>query len=695
MRKERGLTLVELAIVLIVLGILLGIGAGIIGTLIKRVKFNESREIVSAAVEGIVGFATSSGRLPTDAELSSAVRTLKDSYGKDLAYVYDQDLTASSPYGLCGLTSTNITVRICQDSGCSTVTQTINNVAFIVISGNGNYNNQTSGTQGVNSPTTIDVFEYGVNVDNYAGDLNRVEPYDDIVKWVTLHEIQTAQGCEALTITSPSTLPSAVEDEPYSYQLQAKGGRPPYTWSLDSSNPDFSTIGLSLSPDGTISGTINFSNATPSVDDDSIPGAVVGCSGQIEFTVTVTDNAGQSVSQNFTIPVNAKPVEIITNTLPDAYEGTPYTADIEAIGGSGTYNFQVVSGSLPPGLSLNNSTGEITGTPPTDTGCSEGVYNFGIQASSCTTATKGFSITLRDPDCGGGGGGGGACTPMSITPSSGSTFNAYVGIYFTQTILVAGGQPPISNTQCDPNSSCNGLSISCGSTSAVISGTPTAPGTCSFTVSFQDSCSPPQSITANYTVIIGCPTLTGFADTLSNGQVCYPYSGTITALGGSPPYTWALTSGSLPFGVDFCTGNTTQTCTISGSDIIDYPGTYNFNVQVQDACGQIYSQPFSITVSYPPGSEGNEMQDCVNDGGIDIDELPGVTLFYKVNNTGSCLPITGSTRFTLGNEYYIYSDNSCISFLCTLNFCQLWDIEWQNSFSNCRVRIDSNCVLYD
>ncbi len=680
MRREKGLTLIELAVVLIVLGILLGIGAGIVSVLIKRVKYSESKEIVDAAVEGIVGFATSSGRLPTDAELSSAVRTLKDSYGKDLAYVYDQDLTTSSPYGLCGLNSTNLTVRICQDSGCSTVTQTINNVAFIVISGNGNYNNQTSGTQGVNSPTTIDVFEYGVNVDNYAGDINRVEPYDDIVKWVTLHEIQTAQGCEALTITSPSTLPSAVEDEPYSYQLQAKGGRPPYTWS--------GTVGsgLSLSSDGTISGTVNTNPGTT--------GEVSGCSTQINFTATVTDSTGQSVTQNFTIPVNAKPVEIITNTLPDAYEGTPYTVDIDAIGGSGTYNFQVVSGSLPPGLSLNNSTGEITGTPPTDTGCSEGVYNFGIQVSSCTTATKGFSITLRDPNCGGGGGGG-ACTPISITPSSGSTFNAYVGIYFSQTILVAGGQPPISNTQCDPTTSCNGLSISCGSTSAVISGTPTAPGICSFTVSFQDSCSPPQSITANYTVIIGCPALTGFADTLSDGQICYPYSGTITALGGSPPYTWILSSGSLPLGIDFCTGNTTQTCTISGSDIIDYPGVYTFSVQVQDACGQIYSQPFSITVSYPPGSEGNEIQDCVNDGGIDIDELPGVTLYYKVNNTGSCLPITGGTRFTLGNEYYIYSDNSCTSFLCVLNFCQLWDVEWQNGVSNCRVRIDSNCILYD
>ncbi len=411
MRKERGLTLIELAIVLIVLGILLGIGAGIIGVLIKRVKYNESKEIVNAAVEGIIGYATSSGKLPTDAELNSAVRTLKDSYGKDIAYVYDQDLTTSSPYGFCGLNSTNITVEICPDTTCSSPVQTINNVAFIVISGNGNYNNQTAGTQGVSSATTIRVYEYGVNVDNYSGDMNRTESYDDIVKWVTLHELQTAQGCESLTITSPTTLPVAIEDDAYTYTLRANGGRPPYTWS--------GTIGsgLSLASDGTISGTVNTNTATTT-------GEVSGCSTQINFTATVTDSAGQSVSQSFTIPVNARPVEIITNTLPDAYEGTAYSADVDAIGGDGNYTFS--GNNLPGWLSLNTTTGVLSGTPPTDSGCSESVENFSISASSCSnTYTKGFSITVRDPDCGnaggGGGGGGGSCSSYTVINNTGRT----------------------------------------------------------------------------------------------------------------------------------------------------------------------------------------------------------------------------------------------------------------------------------
>ena len=385
MKKDSGLTLVELSIVLIVAGILVGMGVGIIGVLVKRIKYNETKEVINSAVEGIIGYAISAGRLPTDTELSSAVRTLKDAYGRGISYVYDQDLSLPSPYGLCGLSSTNITVQICPDATCSSPTQTISNVAFIVVSGGGNRNNQTAGTRAVNSPTTVRIYEYGTDVDSYPGDLNRTEPYDDIVKWVTLHELQTAQGCEALTITSPTTLPIAIEDSAYIYTLKASGGRPPYTWS--------GTVGagLSLDTDGTISGTVN-TNTTTST------GEVSGCSTRINFTATVTDSAGKSVSQNFTIPVSAKPVEIITDTLPDAYEGTTYSVYIAAAGGSGSYTFN--GSGIPSWLTLNAGTGALSGTPPTDPGCSESVENFSISVSSCSnTHAKGFSITIRDPDC--------------------------------------------------------------------------------------------------------------------------------------------------------------------------------------------------------------------------------------------------------------------------------------------------------
>jgi hypothetical protein len=56
------------------------------------------------------------------------------------------------------------------------------------------------------------------------------------------------------TITTTSPLPDAIVGEPYSYQLAATGGTPPYTWQVTSGN--LTGYGLALSATGLISGTV-------------------------------------------------------------------------------------------------------------------------------------------------------------------------------------------------------------------------------------------------------------------------------------------------------------------------------------------------------------------------------------------------------------------------------------------------------
>jgi len=197
LKGSEGLTLIEIAIVLVILGLLIGLGAGLISMLTKRAKIVESRETVDAAVEAVKGYTIMNGRLPNYSNFTSIVRSSYDAWQKPIVYIYDGN--ASNKY-ICDLTKTAITVRFCFNTDCSSFNET-QNVAFIVLSGGPNYNIQTAGSQEVSSNTTIKVYQQGVdNVDNYSGDFNRPEPYDDIVKYVTLYELQSLLKC-------PSTPP--------------------------------------------------------------------------------------------------------------------------------------------------------------------------------------------------------------------------------------------------------------------------------------------------------------------------------------------------------------------------------------------------------------------------------------------------------------------------------------------------------
>lgn len=67
------------------------------------------------------------------------------------------------------------------------------------------------------------------------------------------------------------------------------------------------------------------------------------------------------------------PLVITTLSLPSATVGSSYSGTLNASGGIAPYTWTVISGALPPGLSLSTS-GVISGTPTT-----AGTYNFTVQ----------------------------------------------------------------------------------------------------------------------------------------------------------------------------------------------------------------------------------------------------------------------------------------------------------------------------
>jgi YVTN family beta-propeller protein len=82
-------------------------------------------------------------------------------------------------------------------------------------------------------------------------------------------------------------------------------------------------------------------------------------------------------------------LSVITNSLPGATLGTPYSALLKASGGSPPYSWSVTGGSLPMGLDINKSTGEISGTP-----LMPGADNFTVQVTDSATPPDTASVAL-------------------------------------------------------------------------------------------------------------------------------------------------------------------------------------------------------------------------------------------------------------------------------------------------------------
>src|SRR5207245_9815657 len=102
------------------------------------------------------------------------------------------------------------------------------------------------------------------------------------------------------------------------------------------------------------------------------------------FTITATDSraAGLTGSQTYSLTVNpASSLLLSPATLATATVNSAYNTTFSAAGGSGIYAFAISSGSLPFGLSLNGTTGLLSGTP-----VNSGASTFTITASDSRTA---------------------------------------------------------------------------------------------------------------------------------------------------------------------------------------------------------------------------------------------------------------------------------------------------------------------
>lgn len=182
---------------------------------------------------------------------------------------------------------------------------------------------------------------------------------------------------------------------------------------------------------------------------------------------------------------------------------------------------------------------------------------------------------------------------LSLSLSSGTVGQGYSG-----SASASGGTPPYSYISTTLPA---GLSIA-ASTGAV-SGTPTANGTTSVTVTATDSSSPVKTVsqTVSVTIAPAPETPLSLSAVLPGGTVGQAYSGTSTASGGKPPYTY--TSATLPAGTSIApsSGNVTGTPTASGTDSATVTVTDSSSpIQTVQQTVSVVIAPAPVVVPPPP-----------------------------------------------------------------------------------------------
>ncbi len=348
-------------------------------------------------------------------------------------------------------------------------------------------------------------------------------------------------GCalaQAFTVT-PSPIVMPASGDAINVTLAPSGGTAPYQYILSAGRLP---AGVSLSSAGVLSGTL--AETSPA------------------FTITVADNRGAEVD------VLAK---VITVTPPPApfTVGTSPGAVLSPAGGSGPYLFAVApGGSMPPGLTLN-ADGSLSGTPTT-----AGTYTVPIVVTDSVGASVTVNVTFTVN-----------AAPVVLSIAAPPVMT--VGTPSSITLAASGGSAPYQFTLTSGTLPA-GLTLNADGT---VTGTPSAAGSTTVTITVTDNAGANTPNTVTFTVNAASVVLSIAAPPAMT--VGSPVNMALAASGGSAPYQFALTSGTLPAGLTLnADGTVTGTPSVEGTSIV--------TITVTDNAGNSTPNPVTFAVNAAP-----------------------------------------------------------------------------------------------
>ncbi|MFM2433888.1 MAG: hypothetical protein RI974_628, partial [Actinomycetota bacterium] len=283
-------------------------------------------------------------------------------------------------------------------------------------------------------------------------------------------------------------------------------------------------------------------------------------SGVFEFKIEARSWAGSTVSDTIRLEVLAPPASVTSNLPSEVGKGTSVTFAFDS-DGFPSATFKISEGELPPGLTLDESTGKISGAATT-----LGTYSFGILVSNKVGSLDAGNFTIRVENA-----------PQVESFSLPSRVK--LGQGFTEAITFTGFPVPAVTVKSGALPA--GIKLNSDGT---FSGVATRTGEFSFTISVGNRLG--SSVSTHKVVVTESPTLEPV--TSSTVKIGDAFTLALQA-GGYPAPTLSL-DGNLPAGLSFSAAS----ASISGKPT--ETGSFELNARAINSFGESIERSFSIVV---------------------------------------------------------------------------------------------------